>query len=164
MRKTISAFLAVLAIVPTLAACTPAATTTTAAGTAAVTTAAATAAATTMKKMTVDEFAAVAGKEGYTIIDLRKAADVSVSTVKDAIAADLEKAVNGDAAAGVATLTPVVKDLKTKLILVCYTGNKYAQTATDALKTIGYDLNNVFTLEGGFKELSAKKPEFIIKK
>ncbi|MFZ2256677.1 MAG: rhodanese-like domain-containing protein [Clostridiaceae bacterium] len=157
MKKTLTALLAILILVPSLAACTPAATATTANTTTAVT-----AAPVTMKKMSADEASALIGKDGYKFIDLRKAADFSVSTVKSAVSADLAPAVEGDAAAGIAKMKEVTKDVSDTLILVCYTGNKYAQAATDALSAIGYDMNKVVTLEGGFKEFSASKPELIV--
>ena len=48
------------------------------------------------------------------------------------------------------------------LILVCYSGKKYAQASTNALSAIGYDMSKVFTLQDGFnnwKEVKADKIE-----
>ncbi|MCD8316311.1 MAG: rhodanese-like domain-containing protein, partial [Eggerthellaceae bacterium] len=35
------------------------------------------------------------------------------------------------------------------IVLVCYTGNRYAQAGTDILNALGVDMDNVYTLEGG---------------
>lgn len=157
MKKTITALLAILVLVPSLAACTPANTNTPSGNT----TTASTLAKVEMKKISADEAAGLIEKEGYKFIDLRKAADFSKSTIKSAVPADLTPAVEGDVAAGVAAMKEVTKDVSDTLILVCYTGNKYAQAATDALAEIGYDMTKVVTLDGGFKEFSATKPDLI---
>jgi len=44
-------------------------------------------------------------------------------------------------------------------ILVCYSGKRYAQAATNALSAIGYDMSKVYTLEGGFTNWSETLPE-----
>lgn len=36
------------------------------------------------------------------------------------------------------------------LVLVCYSGKKYAQATTNTLSKLGYDMSKVYTLEGGF--------------
>ena len=164
MKKSISAILAVLVLVPALAACTPAAPATTAGGS---TTAGTTTAAVTvpvgleMKLIPVAEAADYVGKEGYTFLDIRKKADYDKSRIKGAISADMDASVQGDTAAGVATIKEVAKDLKGTVILVCYSGKRYAQVTTDALNEIGFDMSKVVTLEGGFKEFSAAKPELV---
>ena len=37
------------------------------------------------------------------------------------------------------------------MVLVCYSGNKYAQACTDILNYLGADMGNVYTLDGGMK-------------
>ena len=56
-------------------------------------------------------------------------------------------------------MTEATKDLDKKIILVCYSGKRYAQAATNALSAIGYDMTKVYTLEGGFTNWSATYPE-----
>ncbi len=164
MKKKLSALLAVLVLVPSLAACTPAATTTTAAGTSAGTTTAAAAPA-EMTRVKADDVVATIDDEGYKWIDLRKSADVEKSTVKNAVPADLSVVVEGnDVEAGKAALEEAIGDFDGNLVLVCYTGNKYAQAATDALNSLGYDLSKVVTLEDGFKGLEKSHPEVVVKK
>lgn len=159
MKKRISAVLASMMLMAALAACTPAASTTTAGGTATGTTSA----AVEMKKMSVDDAAAKVGQAGYTFIDLRKAADVAKSTVKTAIATDISAAIDAkNYVNAIEPLKAVVKDKTDTLVLVCYTGNSYAQAASNALKDIGYDMSKVYTLDGGFKAFSAAKADLLV--
>ena len=71
----------------------------------------------------------------------------------------MDKAKEGDAEAGKATMTEATKGLDKKIILVCYSGKRYAQAATNALSAIGYDMSKVYTLEGGFTNWSEVLPE-----
>ena len=103
-----------------------------------------------MQYMAQDELDAVLGDEGYLVVDVRKAADYETAHIPGAISADMDAAVNGDTAAGVETMTAATKDVDDTLVLVCYSGKKYAQAATNALSQIGYDMSKVYTLEGGF--------------
>ena len=95
----------------------------------------------------------------YVFFDIRKAADSSTNSIPGAEAWDMDKAKEGDAEAGKATMTEATKGLDKKIILVCYSGKRYAQAATNALSAIGYDMTKVFTLEGGFTNWSATYPE-----
>lgn len=104
-----------------------------------------------MKYMSADETAAIVGTEGYTIIDLRKAADYEAGHIVGSISVDMDAAVNGDTAAGEAAMKAAVEGKSDTLVLVCYSGKKYAQAGTNALSALGYDMSKVFTLEGGFK-------------
>lgn len=163
MFKKLSALLAVLVLVPSLAACTPADNSTTAAGAAGTTTAAA--APAEMTRVKAEEAVPHIDEEGYKWIDLRKAADVEVSTVKNAVPADLSVVVEGkDMAAGEAAMKEAIGDFTGNLVLVCYTGNSYAQAATDVLTSMGYDMSKVVTLEDGFKGLEKSHPEVVVKK
>ena len=107
-----------------------------------------------------DLMKAIEGKDdSVVILDLRNADDVKASTIEGAIPASMQKAVEeGDFTNAVANLAFALKGATgsetgadKKIVLVCYTGNKYAQAATDALKAMGADMANVFTLEGGAK-------------
>lgn len=114
-----------------------------------------------MKYMTADETVAVLGSDGYTILDIRKAADYETAHITGAVSADMDAAVNGDAEAGKATMKAATEGLDDTLILVCYSGKKYAQAATNALSANGYDMNKVFTLEGGFNNWSEVQPDHV---
>ncbi|MBR0404934.1 MAG: hypothetical protein IJI68_07005 [Eggerthellaceae bacterium] len=97
--------------------------------------------------------------DSIIIVDLRNADDVKASTIEGSIAASMQKAVEeGDYVDAVANLAYALKGATgsetgadKKIVLMCYTGNKYAQAATNALNAMGADMANVFTLEGGAK-------------
>ena len=95
----------------------------------------------------------------YVFFDIRKAADSSANSIPGAAAWDMDAAKEGDAEAGKATMTEATKGLDKKIILVCYSGKRYAQAATNALSAIGYDMSKVYTLEGGFTNWSETYPE-----
>ncbi|WP_165247390.1 rhodanese-like domain-containing protein [Adlercreutzia sp. ZJ141] len=94
----------------------------------------------------------------YVFVDLRKAADYEAGHVPGAVSADQDAAVNGDYAAGVETMSAAMKDATgsenggdKKIVLICYSGKKYAQAGTDVLNALGANMDNVYTLEGGMK-------------
>ena len=95
----------------------------------------------------------------YVFFDLRKTADSSANSIPGAQAWDMDAAKEGDAEAGKTTMTKATEGLDKKIILVCYSGKRYAQATTNALSAIGYDMSKVYTLEGGFKAWSEKYPE-----
>ena len=106
-----------------------------------------------------DEAKELLNSDEYVFFDIRKAADSSANSIPGAQAWDMDKAKEGDAEAGKATMTEATKGLDKKIILVCYSGKRYAQAATNALSAIGYDMSKVYTLEGGFTNWSEKLPE-----
>ena len=112
-----------------------------------------------MQYIKADEAKELLQSDEYVFFDIRKAADSSTNSIPGAQAWDMDKAKEGDAEAGKATMTEATKDLDKKIILVCYSGKRYAQAATNALSAIGYDMTKVFTLEGGFTNWSATYPE-----
>ena len=112
-----------------------------------------------MQYMTVEELHNVLGDENYTILDVRMSADYNTTCIPGAISADMDAAKNGDFAAGVATMQVATRGLDDNLILVCYSGKRYAQAATNVLSALGYDMSKVFTLEGGFTAWSEAYPE-----
>ena len=112
-----------------------------------------------MQYITPDEAKELLENDEYVFFDVRKAADSSANSIPGAAAWDMDAAKEGDAEAGKATMTEATKDLDKKLILVCYSGKRYAQATTNALAAIGYDMTKVFTLEGGFTAWSEKFPE-----
>lgn len=115
-----------------------------------------------MKYMTADETEAVLGNTDYVIVDVRKAADYAEGHIPGSVSVDMDAAVNGDTAAGEAAMKAALDGKDSTLILVCYSGKKYAQASTNALAAIGYDMSKVFTLQDGFnnwKEVKADKIE-----
>ena len=103
-----------------------------------------------MQYMTADETEAVLGTDGYTVVDLRKVADFEEAHIPGAVSVDMSAAVEGDAAAGEAAVKAAFEGVDDTLILVCYSGKKYAQAGTNALAAVGYDMSKVFTLKDGF--------------
>ena len=112
-----------------------------------------------MQYITADEAKELLESDEYVFFDIRKAADSSANSIPGAEGWDMDAAKEGDAEAGKATMTEATKDLDKKIILVCYSGKRYAQAATNALAAIGYDMSKVYTLEGGFTNWSEKLPE-----
>ena len=112
-----------------------------------------------MRYVTADEAKELLENDEYVFFDVRKAADSYANSIPGAVAWDMDAAKEGDAEAGKATMTEATKDLDKNLILVCYSGKRYAQATTNALAAIGYDMTKVFTLEGGFNGWSEKFPE-----
>ncbi len=104
-----------------------------------------------MKYMTADETEAVLGT-----------ADYAEGHIPGSVSVNMDAAVNGDTAAGEAAMKAAFDGKDSTLILVCYSGKKYAQASTNALSAIGYDMSKVFTLQDGFnnwKEVKADKIE-----
>ena len=114
-----------------------------------------------MQYMTVEEAHELLNAEGYTFVDVRKAADNKTSTIPGAIGIDMDAAKEGDFAAGVATMQVATRGMDDTLILICYSGKRYAQATTNVLSALGYDMTKVYTLEGGFTAWSEAYPENI---
>ncbi len=112
-----------------------------------------------MQYIKAEEAKELLNDDGYVFFDVRKAADSSANSIPGALAYDMDAAKEGDAEAGKATMTKATEGLDKKIILVCYSGKRYAQAATNALSAIGYDMSKVFTLEGGFTNWSEQLPE-----
>ena len=112
-----------------------------------------------MQYIKADEAKTLLENDEYVFFDIRKAADSSANSIPGALAYDMDAAKEGDAEAGKATMKKATEGLDKKIILVCYSGKRYAQAATNALSAIGYDMSKVFTLEGGFTNWSETLPE-----
>ena len=112
-----------------------------------------------MQYIKADEAKELLNSDEYVFFDIRKAADSSANSIPGALAYDMDAAKEGDAEAGKATMTKATEGLDKKIILVCYSGKRYAQAATNALSAIGYDMSKVYTLEGGFNNWNEKLPE-----
>ena len=144
MKRLISVIL-LLAMALSLAACgAPAADTGTQAPSADV----------AMQYMSVEELKNVLGSDEYVIFDVRKAADHLASCIPGSVGVDMDAAKEGDFQAGLDAMKSVVSNLDKKLVLVCYSGKRYAQAATNVLSALGYDMSKVYTLEGGFTKWS----------
>lgn len=115
-----------------------------------------------MQYITPEDAKGLLEDDGYIFFDIRKTADSSTTTVPGAQAWDMDAAKEGDAEAGKATMKKATEGVDKKLILVCYSGKRYAQAATNALSAIGYDMSKVYTLEGGFTAWSEKFPELAV--
>ncbi len=115
-----------------------------------------------MQYITIDDAKTKLEDDGYVFFDIRKAADSGVTTVPGAQAWDMDAAKEGDAEAGKATMKEATKGLKKQqIVLICYSGKRYAQAATNALAAIGYDMSKVWTLEGGFTAWSEQCADLI---
>ena len=108
----------------------------------------------TMTEESVDSLKGEVGKSDVVFLDVRKAEDYKAGHIEGAVNADMDKAKDGDNDDGLSTMEKVIKDnnLKNqKLVLVCYSGKKYAQAGTNILNALGYDMSKVVTLQGGMK-------------
>ena len=114
-----------------------------------------------MQYMTADETLAVLGTEGYTLVDLRAAADYAEAHIPGSVSIPMDEAVNGDTAAGETAMKAGTEGLNDTLILICYSGRAYAQAGTNALSAIGYNMGKVYTLEGGFNNWKEVNPDAI---
>lgn len=114
-----------------------------------------------MAYMTADELEAVLGTDGYLVMDVRKAADYAAAHIPGAVSVDMDAAVQGDIEAGTATMKAAIEGVDDTLVLVCYSGKKYAQASTNILSSLGYDTSKVFTLQDGFNNWSEVKPDLI---
>ena len=112
-----------------------------------------------MQYIKADEAKTLLENDEYVFFDIRKAADSSANSIIGALAYDMDAAKEGDTEAGKATMKKATEGLDKKIILVCYSGKRYAQAATNALSAIGYDMSKVYTLEGGFTNWSETLPE-----
>ena len=112
-----------------------------------------------MQYIKADEAKTLLENDEYVFFDIRKAADSSANSIIGALAYDMDAAKEGDTEAGKATMKKATEGLDKKIILVCYSGKRYAQAATNALSAIGYDMSKVYTLEGGFTNWSEVYPE-----
>ena len=115
----------------------------------------------TMQYITVDEAAELLEDDSYIFFDVRKAADHETAHIPGSEGHDMDAAKEGDFAAGVATMETAIKDLDKNIILVCYSGKRYAQATTNVLYALGYDMSKVYTLEGGFTAWSETKGDLV---
>ena len=114
-----------------------------------------------MQYMTPAEAYEVMGNEEYVFFDVRQKADHITSHIPGALGYDMDAAKEGNFQAGVTTMTPALRGLDKNIVLICYSGKRYAQAATNVLTALGYDMSKVYTLEGGFTAWSETYPDQI---
>lgn len=120
------------------------------------------------------------GNSNMVLLDSRKVADyaaghipgaVSASTVSDADPSQATEA-DGQAADNIKAVVDKFKKDK-QYVIVCYSGNRYAQAAAKLLKAEGVNNENIVTLggdegtistEGGMKAWNANYPDYVVKK
>ena len=99
-----------------------------------------------------------AGETGYVLLDVRKAADYAASHIQGAYSADVDATIsNSDDETSLANLKAAVAAATgaetgngdEKFVLICYSGKKYAEAATNLLQQMGVPAANLYTLEGG---------------
>lgn len=98
--------------------------------------------------------------DGYLLLDVRKAKDYNKDHVINSIGADMDAAKDGDMDSGVANLKAALETATgnengpddEKYVLLCYSGNRYAEAAAEALLSMGVQNENIYILEGGYKE------------
>lgn len=110
-----------------------------------------------MEYITPEDASAKLSDSNTLFIDVRKAEDFNKSSIPGTINADMDKAKDGDNQSGIDAITALNLDSKggKDIILVCYSGKRYAQAATNILNYVGYDMSKVKTLEGGMKAWEA---------
>ena len=92
--------------------------------------------------------------QSYKLIDARKAADYATSHIVGAVSADMDSVVSGtDEATALANAKAAITgdSADQKYAILCYSGNRYAQKATEMLIKNGVDRANIVTLSGGMK-------------
>ncbi|MDO5016355.1 MAG: rhodanese-like domain-containing protein [Eubacteriales bacterium] len=100
----------------------------------------------------------------YLILDLRKDADFKEGHIPGANSADLDVVVSdNDIEKGNEVVKKAIDGNDKIIVLVCYSGKRYAQAGTNALQALEQDLSQVYTLEGGMKAWTEKYPDDITK-
>ncbi|MDO5590146.1 MAG: rhodanese-like domain-containing protein [Lachnospiraceae bacterium] len=108
----------------------------------------------TIKISAADLKADIDGKQEYKLIDARKDADYRTAHIVGATSADMDCVVNGtdnDKALANAKAAIAGDKADQKYVIICYSGNRYAQAATINLIKAGVAKENIVTLEGGMK-------------
>lgn len=107
-----------------------------------------------LKISAADLKADIDSTQSYKLIDARKAADYATSHIVGAVSADMDCVVNGtDEATALANAKATITgdSANQKYAIICYSGNRYAQKATEMLIKNGVDRANIVTLSGGMK-------------
>ena len=111
-----------------------------------------------------------AGDAGYILLDVRKAADYAASHIQGAYSADVDATIsNSDDETSLANLKAAVSAATgaetgngdEKFVLICYSGKKYAEAATNLLQQMGVAAGSLYTLEGGQNGWAEAGDEYI---
>ena len=108
-----------------------------------------------VKLSAADLKADIDSTQSYKLIDARKAADYATSHIVGAVSADMDSVVSGtDEATALANAKAAITgdSADQKYAIICYSGNRYAQKATEMLIKNGVDRANIVTLSGGMKK------------
>lgn len=109
------------------------------------------------------------GTDKYVVLDARKTKDYEKSHIEGSYLADQDAAnKGGDDEAGKANLKKALKEATgdesgkegDKYALVCYSGQSYAQKATDLMIEMGIPKENIYTLDGGMKAWESGGEEY----
>lgn len=106
--------------------------------------------------------------EDYVLLDLRKVADYEAGHINGAVSSDLDSTIaNNDDETSISNIKTALTDATgsedgsgKKLVLLCYSGKKYAEAGHRLLNEIGVDNSRVFILEGGYKAWTAAGEEY----
>lgn len=113
----------------------------------------------------------------YVVLDVRKAADYKAGHIPGAVSADVDGAVTNATDETKATAQANVQAVvdkygkDKKYIVICYSGNRYAQAGTACLLDAGVNNDNIFTLggkdstqssEGGMKAWTATYKDYTV--
>lgn len=109
----------------------------------------------------------------YVILDVRKKEDYDKEHVKNALSADVDETKedktktenstkNLKAALTEATGSETGNGTE-KYALLCYSGSRYAQAATNILVDMGIKKENIYTVEGGYKGLGDDFKDLLVK-
>lgn len=116
-----------------------------------------------------EELKDAVGTDEYVILDARKAKDYEKTHIEGSLLADQDAAnKGGDDEAGKANLKAALKEAtgketgneNDKYALVCYSGQSYAQKATELMIELGIPEENIYTLDGGMKAWEAGGEEY----
>ena len=91
----------------------------------------------------------------YVVFDVRKKADYDAEHIKGSVSADVDSVVSEEkdepARANIAQALSETDTEGKKIVLLCYSGKRYAQAATNLLVESGVEAGQIYTLEGGYK-------------
>lgn len=110
-------------------------------------------------------------KDDFLLLDLRRSDDYNTSHIDIAVNADMDSAVqNGDYETSGAILKEVLKKETgnergegKSLVLICYTGNRYARAALTILTDLKRNLSDVYVVTGGNKAWNEMNEENEVK-
>lgn len=107
--------------------------------------------------ITAPELEVIVSEENneYVLFDVRKKADYDTEHVKGSISADVDSVVSNEdsdpARANIEQALSSTDVAGKKLVLLCYSGKRYAEAATNLLVESGVEAGQIYTLEGGYK-------------